>query len=631
VFSEVWVCFEPPASNPPPSILVLSFMAPSVEAAMESRFGAQIVNGRAIIQDVRVRARAEYVGLIARIGSVPVVAGRTLREALQGPDGYSRWWFLGLTEKDCVWDGDTVYTTILRLMAVQAVKDQYGVERVRVHGAARAFAVAMGARRGSAGGAIRDLSRAVVLGLAGRLALIVEYLRFWWLLRRLPSPVEHRDILLQSYWDWSVRPAGDGSLRDRYFANLPAQLASHGLSVGWLASCEPHAEEWQNGRRSRDVVGGSQSYRDLTLLERYLAPADIVRTALSVGHALLATRFVIDPRFRQICRAGGFELYPLIRKLLLRAVWGATVCRLQLVATATARACRQLRPKMVLTSFELFMRSRAIYAGLRTCEPPVPAWAAQHAGYSCDKTLGVYDPNLEVGGAPDGCKLPAPDGIFVMGDLSRRIWESNGLGHGRVVQTGGLRYESVRMRSRADRPRRSGASLLIAGGMNEAAELDVCDAAVAATSGFNDVRIYWRDHPNYRFSTRRVFRQFQDTISVTSGTVEEDLEAADLVLFTHTGLAEEALIRGIPTWQWLWPGFNTSPFLDLPVIPRFTSVRGLRRELRSFLDDPASYMPTSETQEHVLGQCFGPDPAGASARIAGAIDQMLAAEIGGHS
>jgi hypothetical protein len=235
VFSEVWVCFEPPASNPSPSILVLSFMAPSVEAALESRFGAQIVNGRAIVQDVRAGARAEYVALIARIGSTPVVAGRTLRQALQGSDGYSRWWFLGLTEKDCVWDGDTVYTTILRLMAVQAVKDQYGVERVRVHGAPRAFAVAMGARRGSAGGAIRDLSRAVVLGLAGRLALTVEYLRFWWLLRRLPSPVEHRDILLQSYWDWSVRPAGDGSLRDRYFANLPAQLASHGgAAMSWV-------------------------------------------------------------------------------------------------------------------------------------------------------------------------------------------------------------------------------------------------------------------------------------------------------------------------------------------------------------------------------------------------------------
>ncbi len=83
-------------------------MAPSAEADMEARFERQIVNGRAIIQDVRVRARAEYVGLIARIGSTPVIAGRTLREALQGRDGYSRWGFLWPTEKDCVSDEDTI-------------------------------------------------------------------------------------------------------------------------------------------------------------------------------------------------------------------------------------------------------------------------------------------------------------------------------------------------------------------------------------------------------------------------------------------------------------------------------------------------------------------------------------------
>jgi hypothetical protein len=38
-------------------------------------------------------------------------------------------------------------------------------------------------------------------------------------------------------------------------------------------------------------------------------------------------------------------------------------------------------------------------------------------------------------------------------------------------------------------------------------------------------------------------------IAVTTGTLDENLRAADLVVFAQTGSAEEALLRGIPTWQ----------------------------------------------------------------------------------
>jgi hypothetical protein len=111
----------------------------------------------------------------------------------------------------------------------------------------------------------------------------------------------------------------------------------------------------------------------------------------------------------------------------------------------------------------------------------------------------------------------------------------------------------------------------------------------------------------------------------------EDLQAADLVLFTQTGLGEEALLRGIPTWQWLWPGFNTSPFLDVPVIPTFTSVQALRRELLAFLKNPTPYQPAVATQRRVLQECFGSDPSAASVRMADAIQQMIGAEAGVHA
>lgn len=624
VASELWVCFEPPPVDPPPHTVVLSFMKPSAEARLEQRWGAQLLSGRILVEEVRAHAREEYLRLIARIGATPCVGGRTLRQALRGPGGYSRWWFLGLTEKDYTSDDDTIYVTILRLIAIQAVKERYGVERVEMHGADSRFVAALG-HDGTARQTIADIARAIGFGLLSRLALVIEHLGLWWTVRSLSlRPPEHKDVLLQAYWDWTVRSDDKGSLRDRYFTDLPAQLARRGLSVGWLAACEPSYEQWQLGRSRRDVVAAARTHPEVTLLERYLTPADIVGEASNLRYPLQATRFVLDRRFRSLCRMGTFDLYPLVGKQLLRAVWGGTFCRLQLVATATARACQQLQPRMVVTCFELFLRSRAIYAGVRASSPRARAWAAQHAGYSSDKTLGVFDPDIEMRGMPDGCAVPAPDGMFVMGDLSRRMWEANGFARERVIPTGGLRYQAVRIESPVRPARGSRISLLLVGGMCEAPHVDLCDAALAAASGLG-VTIRWRDHPFFMFSQRAAFHRFRGSTIVTSGTLDEELRETDLVLFTQTGVAEEALLRGVPTWQWLWPGFNTSPFLDVPVIPSFTSVVELRRELEAFLRDPAPYYPTRETQEVVLEECFGSEPAGASVRIADAIEQMTGA------
>lgn len=378
------------------------------------------------------------------------------------------------------------------------------------------------------------------------------------------------------------------------------------------------------------MLAAACEHPDVTLVERYLTLRDVVGTVSNLRYPVQVTRAVVGHAFRQLCAVAGFDLYPLVRRQILRAAWGRTFCRLQLVATATARACRRLRPGLVLGAFELHLRSRAPYAGARACSPRPHVWAAQHAVYSHDKTFGVLDPDAELRGVPDGCPMPAPDGVFALGDLSKRIWGANGFGDEHVVLTGGLRYQAVGMESRELRAGGGYVSLLLAGGMCNAAHADLCDAAVAAASGL-PVRLYYRDHPVYRFSNRPLFRRFRGSITVTSGTLDEDFRAADLLLFSQTGIAEEALLRGIPTWQWLWPGCNTSAFLDVPVIPAFTSVAALRRELEAFVSDPPRYRPTAETQRRVLYECFGPDPSAASVRMADAVQQMLTADAGAYS
>jgi surface carbohydrate biosynthesis protein (TIGR04326 family) len=619
-FSEMWVCFARLHDAPPPDVLVLSFMAPSDEFAIERRWPGQVVSGRAVIQDVRTQARAQYVDLIARLGSLGAPKRSTLRQILRGPGEYSRWWLLPPTEKDCIVDDDPIYTAVLRGAAVRAVQNRYAISQTRHHGTSPAYS---GGNHG-AGASLGFLIQAVARGVVSRFALVVECFLIRRALRRLPEPDRRWDVLLQAYWDWSLRPCESGGLTDRYFADLPQQLARRGLRVGWLASFEPSRGGSQPRRSRTDLTAAASRQPNVVIIERFLTAFDILRDLLDPRYAIRTTRAMLSAECRQVCRNSGIDVYPQVSRAVIRAAWGATCGKLQLVATAVARTCGRLRPSGVLTFLEMSLRARAFYAGIRAGSPRTHVWAAQHAGYSSDKTLGVFDAECEIRGLPDDCPVPAPDGIFVMGSLSRRIWERN-LGDRRVIQTGGLRYQTVAVERRPARTREGPMSVLLVGGMNEAAEMEVCDATTTAAAGL-PLSLRWRDHPYYLFSQRRAFERFRESIAVTSGSADEDLAAADLVIFTHSGLAEEALLRGIPTWQWLWLGFNTSPFLDLPVIPSFTSVNELRLELQAFVHDPRRYSPDAAIQQQILEECFGSDPSLASARVADAVQRILAAD-----
>ena len=72
----------------------------------------------------------------------------------------------------------------------------------------------------------------------------------------------------------------------------------------------------------------------------------------------------------------------------------------------------------------------------------------------------------------------------------------------------------------------------------------------------------------------------------TTGTLEEDLNNADLVLFTYSSVAEEAFLKGIPVWQWVPAGFNGSVFWRIQVIPNFSQVEKLNKALFQFVKSP---------------------------------------------
>jgi surface carbohydrate biosynthesis protein (TIGR04326 family) len=625
-YAELCVCFEEPPERPSDA-LVLSFLPAHIESKLESEWGRHFVNGRVLAQDLRKEARGYYLDLIARVGATPI-DGRTFREALQGPDGYSRWWFLKTSEKDCVWDQDGIYNAIIQLLCVKRVADKQGLKRVRLVGGAPEFAMSLAGSfelvSHQAPKASVSMASMLLLGVLGRVMCAIFYLRLWWLLKRLPaeSPQDF-DVLFEAHLDWSVGVDAQGKLRDRYFTDLPSKLEARGVKVGWLAWCEPDRGVRQ-AKRLRDLVTPVRRPGSMVLLERHLKPWDIVAAASRIRYLLEFIRFSRSMAFRELFRIERLDLYPLLKTQMFRLLSGASICRMELLATAVGRVCRAARPKMVLTFLELILHARALYVGARLGYPAVKLWTAQHAAYASDKTFGAIKPDVELTGEPDHCAIPAPDGIFVMGELGRRFWLGNGFNSERVIMTGGLRYQHLQVVPPSmTLERTASVTILLIAGMNQELDFDMCAAISEAARDFPSIRLRLREHPQYGLRKRGGFKRLRDRIELSTGTVEEDLRDADLVLFTHSGMAEEALLQGKPVWQWLWAGFNTSVFLDIPVIPSFTRVSDLREALRSFLESPARYQPIREGQELVFRECFGLQPERASERIAEKVIALL--------
>ena len=58
-YRELWVCFTSPAAEPPPDVLVLSFLSPRAEAEAVHRWGGQVVSALEVADEVRAMRREQ--------------------------------------------------------------------------------------------------------------------------------------------------------------------------------------------------------------------------------------------------------------------------------------------------------------------------------------------------------------------------------------------------------------------------------------------------------------------------------------------------------------------------------------------------------------------------------------------
>jgi hypothetical protein len=609
--TRLTVCWTPPPTAPDGP--VLSFLRPADEEALARRCPGAFLRAREMRPADRARARLDYLGVSARIGAVRA-GDRTLREDCS--DGaVSAWWFHPTSFKDC--ESDPAFGRLLALRAVLRALEDSGADELETWGAPPELAEVLRGRAPVIERAspwrtregfwwLRGLaSRAFGLGQALLDLLACAPFR--------PAGAPSKRPALLGYWDWSVREQ-NGGLTDRYFKALPEELAKLGaapLRLCWLdVSGDPARPS-----RGRLAAVRAAAAHGVVLLQSFLDPGDALEASLDLKPLCAYLRRRDDPDFRAAFAADGLDLFPLFEERLLRGFLDGGLPRCALILEATRRACAALEPSVCVHFLEHFPHARAAFAGARAAATRTAA--VQHASFCREKTFYFLDPALEFRGEPDGRPAPVPDLVFAMGRLSAGYFRDCGYPAERVVESGSTRYDHVRPPSPARTRSGAGVRVLLAPALDLDVEASLLEAAAAAGEGLPGVEIRLRDHPFAPLSRRPEYAAVKERVALSAGRLEDDLAWADLVLFSYSTVAEEAVLQGVPAWQWRPVSYDASALAEAADIPRFASVAALRGALAGF--KPGDGLPDDAARAKLVTDLFTKADGGAAGRVANSL------------
>lgn len=640
----LWVCWTLPAQLPKGHATLLSFLSPSDEDALATRYHGRLIRGREASRAVRDQARALYLELVAELGVVPCGRQGTLRQALARPGHASRWWYHGVSFRDC--ESDSTFRWIIAVLTIRAIAAQKGCAELLLLGAPAAVVRVLQSRfrvREMATQRVRSSWRIWLHALMSRFRYAGRACRDWWLVRGLAETAQgFGGVAILGFWDWSVSwNASHQQFTDRYLKRLPQALTARGMSpVKWLTWFDPHGapKGKRNGRSLRSRLAPLKRQSDVIVLQALLSPHDFLRVIADFIPLATFMRVRRQPAFLNVFRREGMNYYPLFEEPLLRGFLDPSIPHHELIAVAMERACRRYQPKTIVSFLEHFPFARACYEGVRRSGGGAQCCAVQHASYNHEKTFLFLHPSLEFHGEPDGCPVPHPDYVCAMGTLGHALFRECGYPSNQVLLTGSPRYDHVKALPshgliREDHRWAMAAppssleslpmSVLIVSGLDVEQELEMVDAACAAIQGLEGVTLLLRNHPVRRIDAHPGFARYADRVQVTQSSLEADLERADLILFSYSTVAEEVFVAGKPVWQWLPLGFNGSALSEAVTIPQFGSVADLRDALRTFRSDAHRFAPSREASQRALEWLFYRGDGGGAERVASAIGQWL--------
>lgn len=624
------VCWKLPANPSDRAEAILSFLNPAQEEELRNKFSGKLISAGEASSRVKNQALKIYVDLVARIAATPIKKGETFRQALKNEEGISLWWFHKASNKDC--EKDPTFRFIIEILSIISVARLHDSKRIVLFGGYKELGEVLKKIF-----PLREIScrrkygfmNVFIRGILSRVKYSIVFLRQWSVIRNnLKAPASSLDAVFSGFWDWSVKEdKTTGKVSDCYFKSLPEELLSRAYKPGWFLWFDPYVSAISGQGKLKDILQPLKKHYNLVVLQCFIGAGQLVKAIANLKPYFIFLSFSKDVKFKEAFVVKEIDFYPILRGALSRGFLNSTIPHFELVFAAAKRAFAKYKPKISISFLELFLHSRAFYAGAKEGSPDTINYAMQHASYSREKTFVLFDSHREHEGFPDNCSLPKPDYLFAMGELGRDIFAESGFSSDSIFLTGSSRYEYVKNTNilRSNRPNKF-TNLLMVATLNRDLEMAMVEAVCAAVQDLPQVRLFLRNHPFSKMEEHPKFHIYKEKIEISNNTLEEDLKAADLIIFSYSTVAEEALIRGVPVWQWVSASYNGSVFRDLKVIPSFYSVSDLRRSLKDFISGPARFIPGNQLRDFVTRKCFYAADGRASQRIADYIEGSFVKE-----
>jgi len=623
------VLWKLPKQPLPSGSRVLSFLLPADEELIAAQAGVCVLRGRERTFAVRPLVLAVYREVVAQIGIGFVDSKRTLRQAMAKQGQASRWWFHPVSKRDP--ESEPQFEWILHVLVIRAMVEETGATSVSLVGASEEVEEVLGSiltiEDVEQGGKTAGILSYVTCALGTRTFYLLKFIYYRFaLMRHYRLPKAGYDMVFSSFWDWAFSwDENERRYRDRYFQRLPGLLMNVATEkVGYFAWFAPYSEPSQRGRSLTHVLAPLRGNDDVVLLQALLSVWDVIRALSDFKSFWILRKALRSKEFRKNFLFNEVDWWPVFRPVLKRGCLNAVLPNGELVALATERAALRYRPRLTLSFQEHLPHGRAHYEGMRRAKVGAGNWAMQHAGVCPEKTFYFLHPKYEFRGEPDGCVVPHPDQVFVMGEFGRTCFLDCGYASAQVKMFGSTRYDHVRMAEGETRrrvPDKSGLGILLACSLEIETEIALVEAAVLAARGLAKITLRVRSHPFNRVDTHPRFARLWEAVEISDGSLQDDLNWADLVLFSYSTVADEAFLQGKPCWQWLPLGFDGSALAKATPIPRFGSVTALRTAIQNFESD--SSVPSVAARNAAALALFAPVDGQAAERIAACMRDIV--------
>ncbi|MBX7136616.1 MAG: hypothetical protein K1X83_01440 [Oligoflexia bacterium] len=619
----LWVLWQKPGGDPiPPGAPILSFLSPSQEEQFVGKSGVFLARRESA--GVRAEAISIYSSVAANVGIASGPSSCTLRQRLKLKFGGSAWWFHPLSAKDP--ESSPVLDHLIWALTILGVFEREQCSGIRLVGAPAPIRAVfrLAGRLDSDGGQNGSISLlSYIKKLGGRLvhgfSMASDVMRIQAKFGRLKTGL-HPDFVLMGFWDWSLQPAASAKgFTDKYLKALPASLEARGARCAWVVWVDRATSIHRADTSFTKWIEPLRGSERTVVLQRYLGLSDVALAFFDFRAFRWLWARRREHAFRSKFQFRGLDFFPIFSETIFGGALGSNMPVLSLYQLALVRALKELQPGAAFSFLEHFPHGRAFNAALKSACPETMRVAVQHGAYNSEKTYFFFDPVIEFSGQPDGCQAPHPDLFFAMGELAGRLALRSGYDSRQILVTGSPRFSEVRTLSKYGNRRCPAPperlKILIIASLADSSEIDLIAAVSEAARDLVKYEVRLRKHPFSRIDRHPQFSAYASRLHISNGSLNADLEWADLCVFTSSTAAEEAFAAGATVWHWLPLGFNASAIAELGAVPRFSSVMELRAALEQY---SAGAWPRSDikSSQEVVAQLFGPADGLEAERIA---------------